>query len=609
MAHQYSNDYASGGYASQGYNDRSRSPYDAYDPPAHPPPSNAASSTYLGSMPPAYTSSPSSTTASTANVNAYHSDPERAQTQGQYGNSYGQYNGAPGQYGAGSSSSAHNVPGGPSPFDTVFDDHMYPATAKPGAVADTSYYGAGGHPHGTNSPSNDSVFAADGIPLQNRNKPYGSDSPDHMQNMPDHVYDVPQGAPGAPGVAGTAAANGGNSKVRFGELGMLGANNRKRIPWVVYMFTIIQVAVFIGEIVKNGLVTGSPIMIKPSFNVMIGPSTYVLINMGSRFVPCMHNVKGIQSSTVAINWPCPNTTTNDADSASNMCTLSELCGFNGVPNPNYDGNADQSPEPNQWFRFITPMFLHSGVIHIGFNMLLQMTLGRDMERSIGPIRFFIVYVSSGIFGFVMGGNYAATGISSTGASGALFGIIALTLLDLLYSWRDRRHPKKDLLFIMLDVVISFVLGLLPGLDNFSHIGGFIMGLALGISVLHSPNALRRRIGEDPTYASVSDNRGGYSLESLKSSSFIQSPVGFFKGRKPLWWGWWLLRAGAIVLVIVAFILLLNNFYYYHNTCSWCKYLSCLPINNWCEIGNLQLTNSSTKRDLFTSAAPRLVQLL
>jgi membrane associated rhomboid family serine protease len=46
-----------------------------------------------------------------------------------------------------------------------------------------------------------------------------------------------------------------------------------------------------------------------------------------------------------------------------------------------------------------------------------------MEKSIGSIRFFLVYISSGIFGFVMGGNFAATGIASTGASGSLFGII------------------------------------------------------------------------------------------------------------------------------------------------------------------------------------------
>ena len=121
------------------------------------------------------------------------------------------------------------------------------------------------------------------------------------------------------------------------------------------------------------------------------------------------------------------------------------------------------------------MFLHAGLIHIGFNMLLQLTMARDMEISIGPIRFFLVYFSSGIFGFVLGGNFAAPGIASTGASGALFGIIALTLLDLLYNWQDRPKPWRDLAFIVLDVVISFVLGLLPGLDNFSHIGGFFMG--------------------------------------------------------------------------------------------------------------------------------------
>ncbi|CAK7233407.1 hypothetical protein SBRCBS47491_008599 [Sporothrix bragantina] len=580
MSRQYSNDYASGGYPSQGYNPsydyadasarqrQSPSPYYNSHNPAYGAPSATASSTYANSTPPAYSSQ------------QHLADPE-AQARNQ-------------QYGSGNGRGVS-----PSPFETVFDDHMYPAASRQASNAtggETSYYGA---PHRT--PSEDNMLASsvgpDGIPLRDRagNKLGGAESPDH-------VYDIPQGGM-AGAQAGDAMGNNGR-KARFGELGMLGANNRKRIPFVVYIFTIAQIAVFIGEIVKNGILTGSPIMIHPSFNPMIGPSTYVLINMGSRFVPCMHNVDGVQSSTVVIDWPCPNSTTSDSTDPSNQCTLSELCGFNGVPNPLYDGNASQSPEPNQWFRFIVPMFLHAGIIHIGFNLLLQLTMGRDMERSIGSIRFFLVYVSSGIFGFVMGGNYAATGISSTGASGSLFGIIALTLLDLLYSWRDRRNPVKDLMFIILDIIISFVLGLLPGLDNFSHIGGFLMGLALGISVLHSPNALRRRIGDDTSYASVA---GTYS-DNLKSSTFLRNPIAFFKGRKPLWWAWWLLRAGAIVLVIVVFILLLNNFYIYHHTCGWCKYLSCLPVNNWCEVGNLQLTNTSTKRDLFSSAAPRLANL-
>lgn len=309
--------------------------------------------------------------------------------------------------------------------------------------------------------------------------------------------------------------------------------------------------------------TGSPIMTKPQFNPMIGPSSYVMINMGARFVPCMHNVKGVQDRGEVVKWPCPGTTTGLSE-----CTLSELCGFGGVPEL-YTTTLDHTPAPNQWYRFIIPIFMHAGLIHIGFNLLLQLTMGKEMEKAIGSIRFFLVYMSAGIFGFVLGGNFAGTGAASTGASGSLFGVIALNLLDLLYSWKDRRSPVRDLMWILVDVIISFVLGLLPGLDNFSHIGGFLMGICLGICVLHSPNSLRQRIGDDPPYSSVGTGYAG------TPPSFLKNPVGFFKGRKPLWWAWWLVRAGTLVAVIIVFIVLLNNFYVNQNDCSWCKYLSCI----------------------------------
>jgi len=316
---------------------------------------------------------------------------------------------------------------------------------------------------------------------------------------------------------------------------------------------------------------------------MIGPSPFVIINMGARYVPCMHSVDKVsnrQASQGPINWPCPNTTNlNDAN-----CQLNQLCGFgmSADQNPQFQNSStlpiqDYKPAPDQWFRFIVPIFLHAGIIHIGFNMLLQMTLGREMEIAIGPIRFFLVYISSGIFGFVLGGNFAATGIASTGASGALFGILALTLLDLLYTWSERPSPWKDFAFIMLDVVVSFVLGLLPGLDNFSHIGGFLMGLTLGICILHSPNALRKRINQDePPYTPVAQIKASDGDDpNAGVTGFARNPVGFFKGRKPAWWAWWLVRAGSLVFVFIVFILLLNNFYVYRKTCSWCKYLSCL----------------------------------
>ena len=183
----------------------------------------------------------------------------------------------------------------------------------------------------------------------------------------------------------------------------------RNVPWVVYILSIIQLSVFIAELAKMGKLTGSPIETHPTFNPMIGPSPYVLINMGARYVSCMRNENGVQNNKEIINWPCPNTTSTDGP----FCSLSELCGFGGVPNPHVGGSLSDKPAPNQWFRFITPIFLHGGFIHIGGNLLLQLLLGRDMEKTIGSVRFFLVYFSSGIFGFVMGGNFAASGIAAT----------------------------------------------------------------------------------------------------------------------------------------------------------------------------------------------------
>ena len=295
---------------------------------------------------------------------------------------------------------------------------------------------------------------------------------------------------------------------------------------------------------------------------MIGPSYYVLINMGGRYVPCMKDISAF-GLPPNINWPCPNSTTADMNSPDMHCQLADLCGFPPVSEP-----------PNQWFRFIIPIFLHGGIIHIGFNMLLQLTLGREMEKTIGSLRFLLVYMSSGIFGFVLGGNFAASGIVAMGASGSLFGVIAINLLDLLYTWQERRSPWKELLFIMLDIAISFVLGLLPGLDNFSHIGGFLMGLVLGVCILHSPNSLRKKISDSPLNSPV-NTKPSRRHKPAGFVSFAKEPLGFFKARKGLWWVWWLVRAGALLGVLICFIVLLNNFYKYSNTCSWCKYLSCL----------------------------------
>ncbi|KAK4554358.1 hypothetical protein LTR86_008566 [Recurvomyces mirabilis] len=375
-----------------------------------------------------------------------------------------------------------------------------------------------------------------------------------------------------------------------------------RIPWVVYTLSVVELIVFIAELVKMGVLTKTPIEIHPSFNPMIGPSPYVLINMGARYQPCMHNMPNVQNATEKISWPCPNATSTTGADVS--CSLSELCGFSGVPDPHVGGDIHDQPAPNQWWRFIVPIFIHAGIIHISFNLLLQLTLGKDIELLIGSVRFAIVYFAAGIFGFVLGGNFAANGIASCGCSGSLFGILAINLLDLLYTWKDRKGPVKDLLWIVLDIIIAFVLGLLPGLDNFSHIGGFLMGLVLGVCILRSPSAVARRTSTDENrYSGLSNTRSTSGREE-GLLGFFKQPLGFFQNRRGIWWAWWLVRAAALIGCLIGFILLLTNFYKEPMVgCSWCKYLSCLPVKtgmtNWCDVGNLNFTptNGTSKRDL------------
>ena len=454
------------------------------------------------------------------------------------------------------SSRQHLIHDEPAPYASPFDSS--PPKRPPTQETEPSYYS---HPHSDLSSSIDGGLSSgnrffksskrqysDEIPLRDKPSPYEAEpkpaSPDQLTEEPGELLEP---------VRSTRRTKRRDPSPepprRFWSRGN---------TWVVYFFTLVQVTVFIAELVRNAVLTTSPIEIHPQINPMLGPSFPVLVNMGARYVPCMKNVPDLAPN---LNLPCPNTTISYATDTSNQCSINELCGF-----------ANFGNSPNQWWRFIAPMFMHAGIIHIGFNMLLQLTLGREIEQIIGPVRFAFVYIASGIFGFVLGGNFAAPGIASTGASGALFGLIAINLLDLLYTWHERRSPKKELAFIMLDIIISFALGLLPGLDNFSHIGGFLMGLVLGICILHSPNRLRldRTQTQDATgrLKRKRDRRVSYK-------TFTKDPGAFFRGRKALWWVWWFIRAGALLGVLIAFIVLLNTFYLNHNTCTWCRYLSCI----------------------------------
>ena len=334
---------------------------------------------------------------------------------------------------------------------------------------------------------------------------------------------------------------------------------QKRRPWFIWTISVLQLCAFVAEIIYNGVLTSKPIETDLSRNPLFGPTAFILINMGACFSPCMHSIDGITNNISSTNFPCPNTTS----STSNGCTLSDLCGFNGV-----------SDSPNQWFRFILPLFLHAGIVHILLNLIAQILIGGKIERTIGVVRTVIIYFTSGIFGFIFGGNFSAEGLTRVGCSGAVFSLIALSLLDILYHWKSIKYPKLQLICHLFDIIVNLVLGLLPGIDNFSHLGGFAFGLLLGLTLLGSPMNLRRR---ETKRTANQTNSNRKNLGCCRK---------FVHNRPKHWWTWWLVRFIALTVTVTAFVLLTENFYSRRMKCSWCKYINCLPVNQWCDIGVL-----------------------
>ena len=133
-------------------------------------------------------------------------------------------------------------------------------------------------------------------------------------------------------------------------------------------------------------------------------------------------------------------------------------------------------QEHQWWRLVTAMFLHGGLIHIGFNMMNLMQLGPALEELYGSARYLFLYVVTGALGFVAS---ALTGHFSVGASGALLGLIGAMLA--VTTKRGGSFMRELRSRLITSVVILFAIGYmrLLSIDNAAHMGGFAVGFVLG----------------------------------------------------------------------------------------------------------------------------------
>jgi membrane associated rhomboid family serine protease len=142
-------------------------------------------------------------------------------------------------------------------------------------------------------------------------------------------------------------------------------------------------------------------------------------------------------------------------------------------------NAAAIAESGQWWRLLTVMVLHGGLLHWAFNSWALWAFGPTLENLLGRARFVALYVGSGLVG--AGASFAFNQTTlGVGASGAIFGLLGALVA---YFFRRRQVggslPLQNLLLVLL--LNLFIASRNPSIDNLAHIGGFVAGLvAMGL---------------------------------------------------------------------------------------------------------------------------------
>lgn len=129
------------------------------------------------------------------------------------------------------------------------------------------------------------------------------------------------------------------------------------------------------------------------------------------------------------------------------------------------------------WRFLAAVFVHFNAVHVAFNTLALLDLGRPIETEIRWPRFTILFVTAGVVGFLVSDLwYVHQGVPArtAGASGAVFGLLG-ALAGEAIARRDRRYK----LILARIVAYGVAAALLFSANNAAHLGGGLAGLCLG----------------------------------------------------------------------------------------------------------------------------------
>jgi len=138
----------------------------------------------------------------------------------------------------------------------------------------------------------------------------------------------------------------------------------------------------------------------------------------------------------------------------------------------------------EYWRLLGAAFLHVGLLHLVFNMIALAVVGPGLERVFGHWRFLALYLLSALGGslavYLFGDPFGPV----AGASGAIYGLFAASVIVLRNLGLD---PRAMLVTIGLNLAISFA----PGISLLGHLGGLIVGALTALVLVYAPRGANR----------------------------------------------------------------------------------------------------------------------
>jgi membrane associated rhomboid family serine protease len=166
----------------------------------------------------------------------------------------------------------------------------------------------------------------------------------------------------------------------------------------------------------------------------------------------------------------------------------------------------------EYWRLITPTFIHSGFSHMLFNSFSLVLFGPALERMLGSIRFLIVYLLSGFIANVATLMLEPLSYTHVGSSGAIFGLFGYYLAIIMF--RKHMLSKQNSQIILTLCVVSLIMTFLqPNINIIAHLFGLLGGFLLGAIPYFNKQDLSDSIRGTANWAS-----------SKKSSISSQSPL-------------------------------------------------------------------------------------